>query len=66
LPTPLEPMTQLSELLGMPRLRMKRNDCAGMKEAVRLLGLTDLDENIVVVHTGGQARLFAYEPAFAA
>ena len=24
------------------------------------------DENIVFVHTGGQAGLFAYEPAFAA
>jgi L-cysteate sulfo-lyase len=39
-----------------------------------MAGLIDLvrkkafgkDENIVFVHTGGQAGLFAYEPAFAA
>ena len=30
LPTPLEPMDQLSELLGGPRLWVKRDDCTGL------------------------------------
>jgi L-cysteate sulfo-lyase len=29
-PTPLEPMTRLSELLGGPRLWVKRDDCTGL------------------------------------
>ncbi len=30
LPTPLEPMDRLSELLGGPRLWVKRDDCTGL------------------------------------
>jgi L-cysteate sulfo-lyase len=30
LPTPLEPMTRLSDLLGGPRLWIKRDDCTGL------------------------------------
>jgi len=30
LPTPLEPMKRLSELLGGPRLWIKRDDCTGL------------------------------------
>ena len=30
LPTPLEPMERLSELLGGPRLWIKRDDCTGL------------------------------------
>jgi L-cysteate sulfo-lyase len=38
---------------------------AGLIDLVRK-GVFGKDENIVFVHTGGQAGLFAYEPAFAA
>jgi L-cysteate sulfo-lyase len=38
---------------------------AGLVDLVRK-GAFGKDENIVFVHTGGQAGLFAYEPAFAA
>ena len=30
LPTPLEPMKRLTELLGGPRLWIKRDDCTGL------------------------------------
>ena len=38
---------------------------SGLIDLVRQ-GAFGKDENIVFVHTGGQAGLFAYEPAFAA
>ena len=34
LPTPLEPMDQLSKALGGPRLWVKRDDCTGPPAAV--------------------------------
>ena len=37
---------------------------AGLIDLVRK-GSFRTDENIVFIHTGGQAGLFAYEPAFA-
>ena len=77
MPTPLEPMQRLSAHLGGPKPWIKRTEAVLLDPVYSgkaMAGLIDLvrkgrfgkDENVVFVHTGGQAGLFAYEPTFAA
>jgi 1-aminocyclopropane-1-carboxylate deaminase/D-cysteine desulfhydrase-like pyridoxal-dependent ACC family enzyme len=69
LPTPLEPMPNLSKRLGGPRLWITRDDCTGLSSGAGLISLAQrghfkADSDVVFLHTSGAVGLFGYSEDF--
>ncbi len=63
LPTPLEPMENLSRLLGSLNLWVKRDDCTGLAGQCNDLGLK-IDRVVHGTGSTGTQALFGYRSLF--